>query len=97
MLVRSQAPNQRPADRTRRPGDQQSQRAPLSARFAAIACAFLLKAAPPCAWATSPSGQEQSLSCLEGVPSAHANSHCAGTTAGAPLVLIMTTMNFAGW
>ena len=35
MLVRSQATNQRPADRTARTGDQNSYRASLSARFAA--------------------------------------------------------------
>jgi len=35
MLVRFQATNQRPADRTARTGDQNSHRASLSARFAA--------------------------------------------------------------
>jgi hypothetical protein len=35
MAVRSQATNQRPADRTARTGDQNSHRASLSARFAA--------------------------------------------------------------
>jgi hypothetical protein len=35
MPVRSQATNQRPADRTARTGDQNSHRASLSARFAA--------------------------------------------------------------
>ena len=32
--------------------------------------------------------------CLRGFP---AFSHCAGTSAGAPLSLIKTTRNFAGW